>query len=238
VPLDLHTRIVKAAVKAGVRYIMPNAYGSDIEHESVLQDELIGKAMLERCREVETLGASYVAMVCGVWYQWSIALGEPFFGFDIKNRKATLLDDGTKKINTITWDQCGRALAALLSLPEGRASPSVSDWKNKPLYVSSFLVSQRDMLDSLNRVLGATDNDWDITYVASAQRHADGLAQFQKGERIGLAKALYARVFFPDGWGDYQSTRGLANDTLGLPKESLDQATKEAVEMVESGWRP
>ncbi len=49
---------------------------------------------------------------------------------------------------------------------------------------------------------------------------------------------MYARVFYPNGDGDFESSRGLANEVLGLPKEELDEATKGAVEMVESGWSP
>ena len=237
-PPDLHSTIVKAAVKAGVKYIMPNCYGIDIEDRTLGEESSVVKAAVAHCREIESLGAIYVAAVCGFWYHWSLALGESFFGFDIKNRKVTLFDDGNTKINTSTWEQCGRALAALLSLPESGASPSLSDWKNKPLYFSSFLISQRDMFDSLNRVLGTTDDDWEISHEPTPQRYKDGLAQFEKGDRLGFAKAMYSRVFFPNGGGDYQSSKGLANEVLGLPEESLDQATKETVEMVESGWRP
>lgn len=49
---------------------------------------------------------------------------------------------------------------------------------------------------------------------------------------------MYARVFYPDGSGDYESSKGLDNEALGLPHEDLDEATKRAVEMVNSGWNP
>jgi len=60
----------------------------------------------------------------------------------------------------------------------------------------------------------------------------------KNGIQTGYAKAMYARVFYPNGDGDFESSRGLANEVLGLPKEELDEATKGAVEMVESGWSP
>ncbi len=237
-PPDTHSKLVKAATKAGVPYIMPNAYGSDIQNKSLREEDLYGATSLQHCADIESLGASYVAMVCGCWYEWSLALGEPWFGFDIKNKKVTFFDDGNTRINVSTWRQCGRALAALLSLPERGASPAVSQWKNKPFYIASFRVSQRDMLDSIHRVTGTTDKDWEITYEPTAQRYKNGIAEMQKGAMTGFAKAMYSRVFFPNGGGDFESSRGLANDLIGLPREDLDEATKRTVEMVESGWNP
>ena len=87
----------------------------------------------------------------------------------------TFYDDGKTQIDVSTWDQCGRAIAGLLSLPESGTSPCVADWKNKPLYINSFKVSQRDMLDSLHRVLGNTDKDWTIDYEPTDQRYKRGL---------------------------------------------------------------
>jgi hypothetical protein len=55
---------------------------------------------------------------------------------------------------------------------------------------------------------------------------------------MGFAKAMYTRIFFPNGGGDFESSRGLANSAIGLPEDSLDEATKRVVEMVESGWNP
>lgn len=235
-PADVHSKIVHAAVKAGVPYIMPNAYGFDVRNKSLNEGGLYDNS--KRYTEIESLGASYIVMVCGFWYEWSLGLGEPWFGFDFKNRTVTFFDDGKTVVNVSTWKQCGRALAALLSLPESGASPAVSDWKNEPFYFASFRVSQRDMLDSIHRVIGTTDKDWKITHETTAQRYKDGLAELQKGQMTGLAKAMYGRVFYPNGDGDYESSKGLANDLLGLPKEDLDEATKRTIEMVESGWNP
>jgi len=50
--------------------------------------------------------------------------------------------------------------------------------------------------------------------------------------------AMYARCFYPDGSGDFESSHGLDNEALGLASEDLDAATKRTIEMVESGWNP
>ena len=209
-----------------------------MKNENFRSDPLWGAAVTERFTEIESLGGTFIAMVCGFWYEWSLALGEPWFGFDFKEKKVVFFDDGKTRINVSTWRQCGRALAALLSLPESGTSPSVADWKNNFFYLSSFRVSQRDMLDSIHRVTGSTDKDWEITYEPSAERYKKGIETMQKGDRRGFARALYSHTFFPNGGGDYESNHELVNDLLGLPKEELDEATKTALDMVESAWNP
>jgi hypothetical protein len=241
---DTHSKIVAAAAKAGIPYIMPNNYGSDIANRKLAEEDLYSKGVLERCAEIEKTGvSSYISMVCGFWYEWSLGLGEPCFGIDIRSKKATFFDGGETKINTSTWEQCGKALAGLLSLKElpedeNDKEPNVAHWKNKPLYISSFLVSQRDMLDSVHRVMGTTDKDWEIAFEKSAERYAKGLEDMKKGERLGFARALYSRGFYPNGGGDYESSRGLDSGKIGLEKDDLDVATKRTVEMVATGWNP
>jgi len=237
-PPDTHSKIVRAAAKAGVPYIMPNVYGYDIFDSSLFSDSPAGTKILENTLEVEKVGASYIAMVCGYWYEWSLALGEACFGFDLKNKKVIFYDEGTTHINTSTWRQCGRALAALLSLPEDGAATSLSQWKNKPLYLDSFKVSQRDMLNSIHRVIGTKDADWEISFEASEKRYKDGMQEMRNGSIAGFQKALYARAFFPNGGGDFTLSHGTANKLLRLPEEDLDQATKRSLDMAESGWNP
>ena len=242
-PPDLHSKIVKAAAKAGVPYVMPNIYSIDIFNEKLREDSTVVQTAYNHCMEIEKLGvSSYVGMVCGFWYEWSLALPPPWFGFSIKDKTITFYDDGKTRINSSTWDLCGKALAALLSLNElphdaNDTSATVSRWKNKPLYIASFLVSQRDMLDSLNRLMGTTDKDWKIDYEPTDVRYKKGLEELKSGDFTGFAKALYARDFYP-GDGNFEATRGLDNALLGLPKDDLDEATKRTLKMVESNWNP
>ncbi|KGO42643.1 hypothetical protein PEX1_016500 [Penicillium expansum] len=238
-PEDLHARITAAAAKAGVSYIMPNAYGFPISPEGVKDGDLYGKRVISRIDDAQNGGSSSVTMPCGFWYEWSLACGEQWFGFTIKDRKVTFFDDGTRVVSASTWDQCGRALAALLSLPESGETPALADFKNKEVRINSFRVSQRDMLDSLHRVLGTTDSDWEITHESVAKRLADGAEEMAKGVFTAIPKMLYGSVFLPTNKeGDFAGTMELANDILGLPKEDLDEATKRVVDMVAGGWTP
>ena len=52
-----------------------------------------------------------------------------------------------------------------------------------------------------------------------------------KGDYMGFAQMMYSRVFYQDGSGDFESSKGLQNGVLGLPREDLDEATEVAVKM-------
>jgi hypothetical protein len=237
---DTHSKIVKAAAKAGIHYVMPNVYSYDLENKNLQGDDMYTQASLKLVKEIESLGMSWIALSCGFWYEWSLALSEHCncFGIDIRNKKAVFFDDGNAKICTSTWPQCGAAVAGLLSLPETGASPCVADWKNKCLFVNSFNVSQRDMLDSVHRVIGTSDKDWEIKHESSADRVKEGMEAMKKGDHAGFMKAMYSRIFYPGGDGDFEAAHGTVNELFGLPKEHVDAGTKRTVEMIESGWKP
>lgn len=169
----------------------------------------------------------------GFWYTWSLVHGEPGFGIDIPNKKAVLFDDGTARMNTSTLARYGETLAALLSLPVAKQAdggPALEDWRNKPVYFSSFLVSQRDMLDSVQRVTGTKDADWVVEKVDAKERVEEGLAAMKKGDYKGFVRAMYTRTFYRDEPVNFEAMRGLHNEVLGLEKEDLDTATKQAVD--------
>jgi hypothetical protein len=79
-----------------------------------------------------------------------------------------------------TWEMCGRAVAALLNLPVlprdeyDTETVTLSRWTNKPLYVSSWALSQRDMLASVLRVWGDKESDWTVNYQPSEERYHEG----------------------------------------------------------------
>lgn len=100
--------------------------------------------------------------------------------------------------------------------------------------MSSFTVSQKDMLESALRVTGTKEDDWIITKEPAQERYSSGIKEMQEGKRIGFAKMMYTRVFYPDGSGDVEHNRGTLNTILGLPKEDIDEATKVAIKRSKS----
>ena len=86
------------------------------------------------------------------------------------------------------------------------------------------------MLDSVLRVTDMKESDWTIDEEPSHERYATGLEEIKQGKRIGYAKMMYTRVFYPDGCGNFEQNKGTLNNALGLPEEDLDEATRAAIE--------
>lgn len=128
-------------------------------------------------------------------------------------------------------------MLSLKELPDNAedTSPTLSRWRNGTVYVGSFTVSQRDMLESVKRVTGTTDTDWTITSEDSRTRWQSAMGDLKGGDRSAYIRIMYTRSFFPDGAGNSEAKYGLANEALGLPKEDLDERTKEAVRLALSG---
>ncbi|OHE96521.1 hypothetical protein CORC01_08119 [Colletotrichum orchidophilum] len=238
---ETQNKLVRAAAKAGVPYVMPNAWGPDPKNDGMMKDALLGSSFEGAIKEIERLGVSeWIIMSCGFWYEYSVAGSPNRYGFDIKNKSLTLFDEGDVKINTSTWSQCGRGLAAFLNLkwlPDDKddKSPSIQKWANDVFYISSFLASQRDMFESMKRVTSTADEDWDIKHESSKKRWEAGHDALRSGDRNGFSRLMYSRIFFSSTDGDVEHKHGLANAALNLPKEDLDKATAEAVQMCISG---
>lgn len=190
-PPHVHQNLVSAASAAGVKYVMPNAYGFNFHDDAINADVPFGDIARGYFSQIESKGIIHFSLICGFWYEWS--LGLPWcYGIDIANRKAIFYDQGTTKMNTSTWEQCGRAIATLLALPEQELEKK---YKNRSLHVSSFRITQREMLDSVHRVLGTTDEDWEISYQNSKERYQQGMREMNQGEITGFAKGKSSSSF-------------------------------------------
>lgn len=86
------------------------------------------------------------------------------------------------------------------------------------------------MLESAMRVTGTQKKDWTITKENSKERYLAGAREMKEGNRMGFGKMMYTRVFYPDGVGDFERSRGTIIGVLGLPKEDIDKATEAAIE--------
>jgi NAD(P)H-binding len=239
-PSDTISKLVQAAAEADVPYVLPNWYGHDPADEKMCDDILFTPFKTRIIAEFESLGASsYIMLACGFWYEFGLGGGADRYGFDFKKRSLTLFDGGNAAISTSTWSRCANAIANLLSLKElpddqDDHSVTLSQFRNGPVYISSFELTQRDMFESVKRVTGTTDADWTITDESSEKRWKSARdALLNHGDSHAFAKMLYSRTFFPNGGGDIKANRTLHNDVLGLEKEDLDKFTAVAVSMGE-----
>lgn len=233
-PHDTQKKLIAAAAEAGVSWILPNDWSPDMANEALAKDLMVGDSKRKVHEYVERLSkSSWIAVSTGFWYEYSLAITAAY-GFDFVNRSVTIYDDGETRINTSTWPQVGRAVAALLSLPVTAAKGSdkercLDNFRNKYIYVSSFTVSQQDMLYSALRVTQTSLEDWAVRHEDAEQRYKTGVEELKSGDKMGFAKLGYSRIFFENGGGNVEDTKGLQNDMLGLPKEDLDEYTSIAM---------
>lgn len=54
---------------------MPNSYGFGVLTEALVRDLPAITPVQQQLAEIESLGTSHVVLVCGYWFEWSLAMG-------------------------------------------------------------------------------------------------------------------------------------------------------------------
>lgn len=236
-PRGTLSKFIRAAAQAQVPYIMPNWFGIDPESEERNDIVLIKESQDAMMAEIKELGvSSYLLLGCQFWYEFSLGGGPNRYGFDFVKRSVIFFDRGEMPINTTSWPQCGRAVAAVLSLkelPEDEQdkSTTLSQFANNAIRITSFRLTQKDMLESVKRVTKTTDADWTITHESGQERFDESKSKLQDGDWTVFTKLLYSCCLMKNRSDMVFRGVKLDNEALGLPVEDLDEATAEAVRL-------
>ena len=220
--LDVQIHFIKAAAKAGVPWIVPTEFASDNLHPK-LNEEIGMMAWKNKYRElIDELGvSSWIGVINGPWFDWSFKKG--YWGINVKAREAKIFDVDVKA-NTSTLRKVGKSLAALLSVPDSR----LADFKNQFVYFSSFLLSHREILNSVILATGTTESDWTIE-TKSPETAADAAKDAIKaGDGMKNVDLLFATIF-REGFGGNYEAKVTLNKDLGLEQEDLSVVIKELV---------
>ncbi|KAI1817831.1 NAD(P)-binding protein [Poronia punctata] len=213
----IQTPLIRAAAAAGVPYVLPCEFGSDPAHEKLNAELDLMRAKAPYRALIEDLGVgSWIGVVNNPWVEFSMRHG--LYGIDLRERVAMLYDGGDVKATLTSFARVGESLAALFALSD----EELARHKNSFVYLSSFRVSQRDLLASAMRVAG--DEDWSVTSVSTDEvlRKARG----PEADRWARLMALYAAIF-KDGYGGDYSAKVV---DLGLEDEELDEVMKKLVD--------
>ncbi|KAI8623580.1 NAD(P)-binding protein [Xylariaceae sp. FL1651] len=214
---DAQMPLIRAAAKAGVSYIVPCEFGSDPTHPKLNAEIQLMNVKAPFRKLIEDLGVSWIGVVNNPWVEFCIRLG--LYGIDLKKKTATFYDDGNVKANFTTLTRVGESLAALFALPDDQ----LAKYKNEFVYLSSFYLSQKDLLASAMRATGTTEQDWTITSVSSDETIR--ASKEPSSDPMAGAMALFALVFKEGYGGDYNS-KVVDYEMLGLPTEDLDALMK------------
>lgn len=180
---------------------------------------------------------TWTAVICGPFFDWvylpfllpqilhrtdplAQCLKQGFYGFDLAAHKATLYDHGTTKFDTTTLSTVGDSVASILSRPDKYA--------NERLYITSFTISQQDILLALER------NDPSVklqtTEASTAEYIQGGHEKIGKGDYSGILDLIFGTTFQKGHGSEYSSGRKISNQELGLEREDLVKVVGEVVQ--------
>ncbi|KAJ5981753.1 hypothetical protein N7522_013381 [Penicillium canescens] len=156
---------------------------------------------------------SWSSLVTGAFFDWAMKVG--FFGFDVASKTVTLIDGGTSVFTTTTLSTIGKALVAILE--------HAGETKNQYIFVSSFNVSKKDILNVVEKVDG---QKWTVRHVTSEDVIYNGKRRLAAGDFAGIMNLTRGGAFGKRVLGD-ESSHGFWNDKLGLPKEDMEQTIRD-----------
>ncbi|KAK4967777.1 hypothetical protein LTR42_010104 [Elasticomyces elasticus] len=219
---DIEEKLVRAAAEADVKWILPNEWSPDSADDGIVKDVFLFGMKVATRNLIQEIGkSSYVAVSCGFWYEYSLAIANNY-GIDFAKKEINMYDDGQTKICTSTWPQVGRAVAAILSLPiqaenGNDKQASLDGLRNKVVYINSFNISQADMLASAQRVTGTKEGDWKITKHDSHERFDVSLKFFKEGKFktegfTNFRQVLVEHISFKSG--EYHRSLANPNDLV------------------------
>jgi nucleoside-diphosphate-sugar epimerase len=208
-------KLIDAALAAGVKRFIPSEFGSNTQSPRLLElVPIFGakKATVDYLKKTEDK-LSWTSIITGAFFDWGLKVG--FLGFDAKSKTATLIDEGKGRFSTTNLRQIGRALI--------KALQKADETKNQVVYVSSFEVTQAELLPIVEKVTGG--EKFSIKNVTSKELLESGNEKLKKGDFSGIPNLIKAGAFGGEGLGDHEPV-GLWNERLGLEKEDLEESVR------------
>jgi uncharacterized protein YbjT (DUF2867 family) len=226
--IQLQEPAIRAAAKVGVPYIFPSEFGPDpFAGQLIEENELL--LAKKRIRDlIEKLGVSHwVSITVGPWLDAGLSVG--LWGIDTKARKATIWKGANSKANTATIAHTAEAVAAALSLPEA----DLAKYKNNAVYTPSFHLTQREILDAVQRADGTTDEDWDIQIRDVSDVARDYEEKINQGDKVAPFVKFFVTHFLEGHGGDFNNKVDAVTlkklEQLGLHTEDLQEVVKAAL---------
>jgi len=218
VALGDQQKFIDAAIAAGVKRFLPSEFGSNTPDPRV---NAIVPIFAAKTGAVDYLKSkeneiTWSSLITGPFFDWGLKVG--FLGFDLSSKTVTLIDNGTTPFSSTNLSQIGKALIAILQHPAETA--------NKYIYVSSFNISQSDILAVFEKVSG---EKWTAKNVDSKELIQDATKRFQAGDFGAISDLIRGAAFGEQGLGDSRPA-GLWNERLGLQQEDLEETVKTVLE--------
>lgn len=217
-------RMIDAAIAAGVRRYMPSEYGlNNLRPEA----QALSGVFRDKGRVQEYLRSKakegvieWTSISCGMWLEWSMA--HDFLGMHVAEKRFVLWDDGEGLFSCTTEENTASAVVrALKDTPD--------DTKNTNIYLSDFAISQKQLLEAIERIQGVK---YTVESVDSYSLIEEKQTAVQSGDE-SAAFALIETGFVTGRFGGHLEKEGVVmNEQLGLPKKTLDEVVSRALKSV------
>ncbi|KAJ5946599.1 isoflavone reductase family protein [Penicillium verhagenii] len=219
-PYTVHLRMIDAAIQAGVKRFIPTEYGNNTCAAAAKLVTLYAEKakVIAYLKTQEHTGLTWTAIHTGQFFDWGLEAG--WLDYHLKERKVTIYDSGDKAWSTSTLGTASAAVVKVLLKPE--------QTENKPVFVASFTVSQRQVLEELEK---ATGEKWEVRRMSSADALKKAAELDTKDYSDGL-KLLVLMLLYADDMdrgADFAKDGLLWNDLLGLREENLAEVVGRVV---------
>ena len=216
----LQIKLADACVEAGVKRFVPADFGScDSSSELALElmplyrEKAKVREYLQKLAKEGKL--SWTSLVTGHFFDFGLEGG--LLLMDIKKHKVTMIDGGEVMWSTSTLGRVGEAVVAVLRKEE--------ETKNKMLYVQTFCISQKQLLEVCEKVQGSK---WEVEHVTSKDFIKTNKTKMDESDDHDARENLVGVVGIIDG--DWRQREGFANDKLGLKEEDLEAVVRKVLE--------
>lgn len=216
---------LEAAIAAGVKRFIASGYGVDPAHPSIQtkKDHPFFKPKISNQALQEKLAAegkiSYTTIVPAAFADWGFEYS--FWGIDIPNRKAILIDGGDVPYSSTNLLTVGKTLAWIVN--------NLDASKNRKIYIQDIAASQNELLAETEKVLGG--EPFEREYLTGPEAFDKGVKLATEGKLAeGVKLVLLATVCGKDGAG-----LNLGNDgeEIGLVPVSLERIVSGGVKFWE-----
>ncbi|KAK1238095.1 hypothetical protein MKX08_002674 [Trichoderma sp. CBMAI-0020] len=205
--------IINAAIAAGVKVFFPSEYGIDTSDRSA---SAFVPFLADKIETMDYLKAnqdkiSWTALVTGSMFDWGLNI-PGFGGWNLSTHSASIFDGGDIPYEATNLDQVGRGIAKCLK------NPGLT--RNQHVYVNSFTITQNEVLKALEKNL---KKEFTVSEGSVEQLWEEGASQVKAREPLSVLSMLSGAIYGKGNLAHFSSTRGLWNDRLNLPQESLGE---------------
>lgn len=223
-------KLITAAAKAGVKYILPTEYAGDGLNKEMMEGVPVFHPKVQARKQIEEAGSTWIGIATNPWADQSLRLG--LTGIKLFEKKAVMYKD-SGKFNMSTLEQVGLGIARLLALPIRNAEKkraSLGYYENNFVYLSSFSVTQKRVWEAALKATGTGEGEWTVEEDTVEDWIRRSREMLGRGEMMGAMGLTFAYYLGEGLGGDYQSKAVEDLEVLGMKEEDFDAVVKAEVD--------